>query len=400
MWSAILCADWSKKATKREVYAASPGQRRVGRLLPPAGGWTVGLVLAAAEVSRARGGAALVGFDAPIGVPESYWRAVGGTSFPAWLRSVAEDLRFFEPLSDPARWSLKRPFVRIPSGEGSRRAFEGRLAREGIDPLRKIDRLAHAKPAFIASGIPGSVGSATMDLWRGLGAALLQEATAPAVWPFDGRLGELARGPRAVVGEIYPRLTYARAAALDVASDLHPLSVAKTRREVRTAFLDRLSEPGAWPRRLGVQLDDLSFACDSEDAFDAFVTAAALLRCHVEGTPFSDPALEHPVAEGGILGSGGVRLGLREATFNVGPAQVALGRAPQQRRLLERRHSLLHRCPILDCLREFKGSRGGWDGHVGSLRLHPNWHPEVREPEARIERFRTEFPEFFRGAAP
>lgn len=36
MWSAILCADWSKKATKREVYAAWPAERRLGRLLPPA----------------------------------------------------------------------------------------------------------------------------------------------------------------------------------------------------------------------------------------------------------------------------------------------------------------------------------------------------------------------------
>lgn len=26
MWSAILCADWSKKATKREVYAAWPAE--------------------------------------------------------------------------------------------------------------------------------------------------------------------------------------------------------------------------------------------------------------------------------------------------------------------------------------------------------------------------------------
>jgi len=389
MWSAILCADWSKRAAKREVYAAWPAEKRVSRLWPPAGGWTVATVLAAAEGLRARGGSVLVGFDAPIGAPASFLRAVGGASFPAWLRSLRDE-RVFDPLPNTGRWSVKRPFVRIPAGEGSRRAFERRLRKRGFETLRRIDALAHAKPAFIVSGIPGSVGSATMDIWRGLGAALRARAAAPALWPFDGRLLELASAHRVVVGEIYPRLAYALAAAPNVAADLHPIAVAKSRPALRSSFLERVS---VWADRAGVALEDLGPARDSEDAFDACVTAAALLRCELEGTPLSDPTLEDAVAEGGILGSGGVRLTLREQAFRVEPGAVP---APQQKSLFGPRRSALYRCPIPGCTRDFKGARGGWDGHVGSRAKHPAWHPELKKPADRIEQFRAEFPDFFR----
>jgi hypothetical protein len=52
-------------------------------------------------------------------------------------------------------------------------------------------------------------------------------------------------------------------------------------------------------------------------------------------------------------------------------------------------------CPIPECAWVFKGSRGGWDGHVGSLRTHPNWHPELVGPEERRNAFAIEFREFF-----
>lgn len=50
-WSVILCADWSKDRKKREVYAASPAERRVWRVTETAAGWS-----ASAAVEEARGG--------------------------------------------------------------------------------------------------------------------------------------------------------------------------------------------------------------------------------------------------------------------------------------------------------------------------------------------------------
>ena len=53
-------------------------------------------------------------------------------------------------------------------------------------------------------------------------------------------------------------------------------------------------------------------------------------------------------------------------------------------------------CPIPGCSKVYQGSRGGWDAHVGSLRIHPSWHPELQSEQDRKQTYRTEFPDFFR----
>ena len=50
--------------------------------------------------------------------------------------------------------------------------------------------------------------------------------------------------------------------------------------------------------------------------------------------------------------------------------------------------------PIAGCNKVFHGSRGDWDGHLGALRLHPDWHPELQDAEERRRRFKIEFPGF------
>ena len=51
-----------------------------------------------------------------------------------------------------------------------------------------------------------------------------------------------------------------------------------------------------------------------------------------------------------------------------------------------------YRCPIPGCTKVFRGTRGGWDAHVASWRMHPNWHPDVTDGEERKRRFRREYP--------
>lgn len=48
-------------------------------------------------------------------------------------------------------------------------------------------------------------------------------------------------------------------------------------------------------------------------------------------------------------------------------------------------------CPIPGCSKIFRRSRGGWDAHVGSLRIHPDWHPDVSNPEERKRIFKAEY---------
>ncbi len=52
-------------------------------------------------------------------------------------------------------------------------------------------------------------------------------------------------------------------------------------------------------------------------------------------------------------------------------------------------------CPIPGCRKVFYASRGGWDAHVASYRMHKDWHPRVIDGEIRKQRFREEFPEWF-----
>lgn len=51
-------------------------------------------------------------------------------------------------------------------------------------------------------------------------------------------------------------------------------------------------------------------------------------------------------------------------------------------------------CPICGD-HVFRRTRGGWDAHVGSLRKHPKWHPDIEDPDERKALFQKEFPSFF-----
>jgi hypothetical protein len=93
-----------------------------------------------------------------------------------------------------------------------------------------------------------------------------------------------------------------------------------------------------------------------------------------------------------MLGTGSVNLALPERTFaeSVRSRSKMRSLRPQFRRILK-----TFRCPIPECKKVFIGSRGGWDGHVGSASIHPNWHPELISPADRIRQFHGEFPDFF-----
>ena len=69
-----------------------------------------------------------------------------------------------------------------------------------------------------------------------------------------------------------------------------------------------------WLAKRGVRLSDQGRAIENEDDFNAMMTAAALLRVVLEGLPVSDPSLDDPVAEGGILCTGTLDFGLNSRT--------------------------------------------------------------------------------------
>lgn len=53
------------------------------------------------------------------------------------------------------------------------------------------------------------------------------------------------------------------------------------------------------------------------------------------------------------------------------------------------------RCPISGCDKVYVNTRGGSDGHVGSVRVHLLWRPELASAYDRKRQFEIEFPDFF-----
>ena len=393
LFTSILCADWSRKPKGREVYLADTLNRRIFREAS-IGGWTVDTVLARARALKANG-PTLVAFDAPLGLPMGYFRAVkDGSSryrscktFVDWLVIAGKSDRLFKAVDNLDSWSVDQPFFALPAGTGSRRRWEAHLAESGIDALRSIDRLTKAKPLFIVSGIPGSVGSAACDLWRGLLPFLGRKEPEIAIWPFQGDLDELSQSGSIVVGEIYPRAAYAAALASEEPADRAPLDLAKNTPDVRYAAI-RAITTATWVQDHSVKIEDLNEAQESADAFDALFTAAALLRCSLEGTPFSASGHENVLSEGGILGAGSIDLGKPARRFPPAALRLRAKRvAPGSGKSLP--------CPIPKCLKVFYGSRSGWDAHVASVGNHKKWRPGVTNPEQRKQLFRRLFARFF-----
>jgi hypothetical protein len=159
-----------------------------------------------------------------------------------------------------------------------------------------------------------------------------------------------------------------------------------------------LAQP--WVKQFGVDIRNVQEALLSEDDFDALMSAAALLRCVLEGTSV-ESAHADPL-EGGILASESLNLALPAQTFSCEDDKEGTGRTrrvqkweafkvpsdnpPQIRR---------YPCPIPGCTHPFEGGRGGWDRHVEIRPVHPDWHPEITDKEERKRLFRAEFPQFF-----
>ncbi len=303
----IICADWSKEPARRAVYLANLSDRVVRRVAAE-----VHEVRALLSYANGLGGRTLVAFDAPLGLPESFITAVRAAGAPPaagfldWLSTASLD-----HCTGAHDWSLAAPFFRVPAGEGALGRFEAAARRQGVDLRRRIERQTGGKSVFITAGIPGSVGSAARDLWKGLVNA--RKAKLPfTVWPFDGPLDPLLARDVPVVAETYPRAAYAT--ALCDAAPRARMALSKTKASVRSSALDRLLST-RWVRATGARFEDLDRARSGEDDFDALMTAAALLRCQVEGLPLWAAPLHAPSIEGGILATGSIDLTLPETTF-------------------------------------------------------------------------------------
>jgi hypothetical protein len=292
----IICADWSKHPARRRAWIADPRDRSLRQIASSQA--TVDTVIV--EAAQRRGdGFALIAFDAPIGVPRSYFELARqhlslpkAATFVDWLPVALRQPDFFEPVTRASDWSVERPFFRVPKGPGGLRSFHEAAQLARIELKRSIEKATRGNSVF-AFDLPGQVAPAAQTLWSEL-AAMVEPGA--ALWPFDGDFDQLV-GRMFVLAEIYPRAAYAVASA--EALPARPRSLAKRQPPVREAEVARLLS-ARWIRELAVKIDNPARAASNEDDFDALMTAAALLRLVLEDRPLSTFAVDR-VAEGGIL---------------------------------------------------------------------------------------------------
>lgn len=395
----VLSADWSSNPKTRCVYRADCARAVVCREDEPRKGWTLRSLLDRARAVAESEYSVLVTIDVVLGVPISYlnmarkvamWRNV--STFIDWLAACPEG-EFWLEVTKPQNWSPARPFFGIPpeGGRGSLSAFSENAT---CDLKRKIDSKTGAKSPFLVCGIPGTVGAGSRSVWKELKPLLTRDRDF-GIWPFDGdgTIQGLFQTRSIIIAEMYPALCYGIALSDRMPSLM--MRLAKRHKIERRRAVETLSR-AEWVTEMNATISGQNEAIgkgdNDDDNFDAMMTAAAVLRV-VRQKPGMlaqcDPEIR--AVEGGMLlaaaidwnrrrkGQSVPRVGVRNSNV-MGPQGGALAQ---------------FRCPIDGCGKVFNGSRGGWDAHVGSRRMHPNWHPDVTNAADRRECFKDEFPEFF-----
>lgn len=403
MMSFFISADWSKRSDKRSVYIADLRNRRIRKEQPQGALWNIHTLLGRAK-ELSTDGHVLLGIDVVLGVPRDFWKLILSErrqnppeTFVEWLKSLDATERSFQTIDDPKEWRVDRPWFAVQKGPGGLKSFTKKLNSE---MLRRIDSATGGKPLFAVSGIPGTVGSGTREVWKELIPHLLGEREF-SIWPFEGDLDSLLKLGSPVVCETYPRLAYAAALANELPTKQEAIS--KTKIDHRASACNRLMH-AEWVCAHRVDLGDLDSLRINDDDFDAHFTAAAVMRCVIEERPLCDAEWIESTAEGSMLLAGAV-LPQRRPNRSTGSSDPSppklvgsldLSKSDLMRPNAKREHHLRYPCPIPGCDKVFLGSRSGWDAHAASLRSHPTWRPEVTDPKNRRALFREGFSDWFR----
>lgn len=286
--SQVVHADWSTNAAKR--WMAKSVLRPDGRyqaFAPEPVGEPETMLARLRQVIGPQG-ILLVGFDFPIGLPESYARQTAMDDFLIVLPLLGEGewRDFYRVASKPDEICLQRPFYPARPGSARQCHLLNALGVQTMDDLRRMCELAHperrpAAPLFWTLG-GQQVGKAAISGWRHVLAPALrraQNSVSVAIWPFSGRLSALMLPGSTILAETYPAEYYAHLGVVFSRSAGGKRSQA-ARRSNAAPLLD-------WAERARVTLmPDLHAAIQSgfgsapsgEDLFDAMVGLFGMLN--------------------------------------------------------------------------------------------------------------------------
>jgi hypothetical protein len=254
------------------------------------------------------GGAVLVGFDFPIGLPQSYAERAGIDNFLTFLDEFRAGrwAEFDQVAEHPQQISLQRPFYPLRPGHARLIHLLEGLGVDTLDRLRRICERARpgrraAAPLFWTMG-GQQVGKAALHGWR-------EVLNSPAsIWPFHGRLVDLLHAGQVVIAETYPAEFYSHL-GVKFSSRLAGHKSGKRSPGERAGNAAVLA---AWAERAQVKLDptlmgeiEAGFGSkdDGEDRFDAVIGLFGMLNVVLGFQPAGEPGREVlRKIEGWILG--------------------------------------------------------------------------------------------------
>ncbi|HET9401133.1 MAG TPA: hypothetical protein VFO34_09290 [Candidatus Acidoferrales bacterium] len=157
---------------------------------------------------------AVVGFDFPIGVPQSFAAIHAVTNFKALLLELGRGdwTRFYDVATNPDEISSRRPFYPNAPGNKKQAHLLNGLGMQSINDLRrrceeKYEGRRAACPLFWTLGA-NQAGKGAITGWRDVISPAIRDDRDVVLWPFDGDLAELMRPRKIVIAETYPAEFY------------------------------------------------------------------------------------------------------------------------------------------------------------------------------------------------
>ncbi len=291
----VMHADWSSESNKRWMtLGVLEGSRYVISLPERVGGLCT---LVQRLMTRANGSKVVLGFDFPIGIPQTYAERVGIQSFCEVLLQFGEGIwsEFYDLAVLPQEISHHRPFYPFRPGGTKRAHLVQGLGVDSFDHLlRRCERARPGRnaacPLFWTLG-PKQVGRGTIIGWREvLVPAKMDERFDIGLWPFEGGLQQLINGHACVVTETYPAEACLHLGLTPPGRGWNKRSQ-KDRAAQASHLLDWIEER---PIKLLTEAeamlrDGFGPFADGEDPFDSIVGLLSMIEVLIGGRPEGAP---------------------------------------------------------------------------------------------------------------
>jgi hypothetical protein len=285
----VYHSDWGTDPKKRWLCKAVLEGDRYRAHSPALVGDHLGFMnRVKSEVGEA--GAAMVGFDFPIGIPARYAALLGITEFKCFLLQLGtgDFADFYHISASASEISKYRPFYPFKPGGTKHSHLLSALGFTSIDDVRRKCDLSNdgrraASSLFWTLGA-NQVGRAAIIGWRDVVVPALTSDRPVLLWPFDGSIDDLLKPGNIVIVETYPAECYGW---FFQGQPLKGKGKPEVRRRVGPALLE-------WAQSAKVTLDpDLQRAIEdgfpNDDAFDATVGLFGMLEVLTNGRESGEP---------------------------------------------------------------------------------------------------------------